>query len=82
MREVNGVGNAIVKRSGTIFEERHHLGVDRSKDDQSTSHLISLGSQSIDPSLQERAKFFVALPVKVLKLVKDEDIPSSSHSLQ
>ena len=52
MCEVNRVGYSVVERGGTIFEQSHHFGVDRTKDDQSSSHLIGLGSQSIDTRLQ------------------------------
>ncbi len=82
MRQINGVGHSVVERCGAIFEQGHHLGVDRTEDDQPSSNLIGLGSQSIYTSLQVRAELFVTLAIEVLELIEDEDVPSLCHRLQ
>ena len=82
MREVDRVRDSVVERCRSIFEQGHHLGVDRSEDDQPTPHLIRLCRQSIYTCLQVRAKLLIALAIEVLELIEDQYEATFSHRLQ
>ncbi len=82
MREIDGVGDPVEERGGAVFEQGHHLGVDRPEDDQSSAHLLGLGGQPIYAGLQVGTKLLVALAVEVLELIQDQDVAAFRHRLQ
>ena len=82
MRKVDRVRDAVVEGCGSIFEQRHHLRMDRSEDDQPASHCAALAANRSTLACKIRAELLITLAIEVLELVENQYEASFGHRLQ